>query len=73
MNPELLWLWRRPASTVPIRPQAWEPPYAVGVAPEKAKRQKEKKGSLLSEFTWNLVGVADSHEFVSFVELRDNL
>ena len=29
-DPELLWLW--PASTAPIRPLAWEPPYAVGQA-----------------------------------------
>ena len=27
-DPELLWLWRRPAATAPIRPLAWEPPYA---------------------------------------------
>ena len=39
----LLWLWRRLAATAPIRPLAWEPPYAVGVAPEKAKRQKKKQ------------------------------
>ena len=41
-DPELLWLWRRPAATDPIRPLAWEPPYAVGAGPEKAKRQKKK-------------------------------
>ena len=35
----LLWLWRWPAATAPIRPLAWELPYA-GVALEKAKRQK---------------------------------
>ena len=39
----LLWLWRRPVATALIRPLAWEPPYAVGVALEKAKRQKKKK------------------------------
>ena len=39
----LLWLWRRAAKTAPIRPPAWEPPYAAGAAPEKAKRQKKKK------------------------------
>ena len=39
----LLWLWRRPAATVPIRPLAWEPPYAMGAALEKAKRPKRKK------------------------------
>ena len=36
----LLWLWRRPAATAPIRSLAWEPPYATGAA---LKRQKTKK------------------------------
>ena len=36
----LLWLWHRPATTVPIGPLAWEPPYAMDVA---LKRQKTKK------------------------------
>jgi len=30
----LLWLWRRPAGVTPIRPLAWEPPYAAGAALE---------------------------------------
>ena len=34
----LLWLWRRPAATVPVRPLAWEPPYATGTALEKANK-----------------------------------
>ena len=38
-DPALL-SWHRPAATAPIRPLAWEPPYATGVA---LKRQKEKK------------------------------
>ena len=42
-DPALLWLWRRAAATAPIRPLAWEPPYALGVALEKAKGQKKKK------------------------------
>ena len=42
-DPTLLWLWRRPAATALIRPLAWEPPHAAGVALEKAKRQKNKK------------------------------
>jgi len=42
-DPELLWLWCRPAATAPIRPLAWELPYAVGAAQEMAKRQKKKK------------------------------
>ena len=38
-DPKLLWLWCRPAATVPIRPLAWEPPYAMDVA---LKRRKKK-------------------------------
>ena len=36
------WLWCRPAATAPTGPLAWEPPYAAGVALEKAKRKKKK-------------------------------
>ena len=39
-DPALPWLWRRPAAVARIRPLAWEPLYAVGVA---LKRQKIKK------------------------------
>ena len=39
----LLWLWRRLLATALIRPLTWEPPYAMGVALEKAKRPKKKK------------------------------
>ena len=42
-DPALLWLWHRLAATAPIRPLAWEPPYAAGTAQEMAKRQKKKK------------------------------
>ena len=41
-DPELLWLWRRPAATSPIGPLAWEPPYASGAALEKTKERKKK-------------------------------
>ena len=41
-DPELLWLWRRPAATAPIGPLGWEPPCTVGAAQEMAKRQKRK-------------------------------
>ena len=40
-GPALLWLWHRPVAIAPIGPLAWEPPYAVGAALEKAKRQKK--------------------------------
>ena len=43
LDPVLLWLWPRPAATAPIRPQAWEPPYAMGAALKRQKDQKKKK------------------------------
>ena len=41
-----LWLWHRPVATAPIRPLAWEPPYAMGAALEVAKRQKNKQNKI---------------------------
>ena len=40
-DPMLMWLWHR--STAPIRPLAWESPYAAGATQEMAKRPKKKK------------------------------
>ena len=37
LDPALLWLWCRPAAAAPIRPLAWEPPYATGAALKKKK------------------------------------
>ena len=42
-DPELLWLWRRLEATAPIRPLAWETPYAAGVDLEKTKKKKDQK------------------------------
>ena len=42
LDPELLWLWCRLAATALIQPLAWEPPYAMGLALEKAKRQTKQ-------------------------------
>ena len=39
---DLALLWHRLVATALMRPLAWEPPYAAGVALEKAKRQKTK-------------------------------
>ena len=49
----MLWLWRRPAATAPIRPLAWEPPYATGAAPrpKKTKDKRKKKGNILTILT----------------------
>ena len=42
-DPALLRLWHRPVATAPIRPLAWESPYAMGAALEKGKKTKKKK------------------------------
>ena len=34
----LLWLWYRPAAVAAIRPLAWEPPCAPGVAHKRQKK-----------------------------------
>ena len=48
----LLWLRLWPAATALIRPLAWAPPYAVGVAPKRQKtKQTNKKTSHVSTIT----------------------
>jgi len=42
-DPALLWLWWRLAATAPIRPLAWESPFAAGVALEKTKSPPPQK------------------------------
>ena len=37
----LVWLWRRLVATAPIRPLAWELPYAMSAALEKTKTDKK--------------------------------
>ena len=51
-DPALLWLWRRLAAIAPIRPLAWEPPYAAGAAQkwQKEKKKKEKKRKKINKF-----------------------
>ena len=39
----LLWLWCRPVATALIRPLAWEPPYAEGVALKEKKEEIDTK------------------------------
>ena len=50
----LLWLWGRPEATALIRPLAWEPPYALGMALEKAKRPKKINTSYWHSDFYNL-------------------
>ena len=35
------WHWSRLVATAPIRPLAWEPPYAVGAAQRNSKKKKK--------------------------------
>ena len=42
-DPALLWLRCRQAAAAPIRPLAWELPYAAGAALEKEKKKTKKK------------------------------
>ena len=41
LDPTLLWLWHRLAAAAPIRPLAWEFPYAMGVGPKRHKKKKK--------------------------------
>ena len=69
LDPELLWLWRRPAATALIGPLAWEPPYVVGAALEKAK--KRKKSERIPSGVHQLVG-GDRHIYNSIICLIVN-
>ena len=52
----LLWLWHRPAAAAPIRPQAWELPYAPGVALKNTQEinylQRQIQYAII--YLWNL-------------------
>ena len=50
-----LWLWHRPAAAAPIKPLAWEPPYAASAALKR--RQKKKKVNVRSRIFQGLLGV----------------
>ena len=41
-DPALLWLWRRLAAAAPIRPLAWELPYAACAALENNKQTNKR-------------------------------
>ena len=49
----LLWLWCSLAAVAPIRPLAWEPPYATGGALKKEREHREAMVlSFLFFFYW---------------------
>ena len=59
LDPALLWLWRRPVATAPIRPLAWEAPYAEGAAKEMAKKKKDNAILLWSSRRGAVVNESD--------------
>ena len=67
-DPVLLWLWHRPAATAPIRPLAWEPPYAMGVAQEMTKRQKNKKIKKIKDHNSYPEGTSDETDLCSLID-----
>ena len=48
---QLLWLWHRPAPVAPIRPLAWELPYACCKCSLKKTKKKKKKKKKIGGFT----------------------
>ena len=51
-DPTFLWLWCRPAVVALIRPLAWEPPCALGVALKSQKKKKERKKEASRKHLW---------------------
>ena len=47
-DPKLLWCG--PAAVAPIRPLAWEPPYAIGAALKRKKKNIKKNATLKSGY-----------------------
>ena len=67
-DPALLWLWYRLVATAPIGPLSWEPPYAVGVAQEMAKRKKKKRKKKNKQFK-----ILPTRSFLVVQRLKDFL
>ena len=63
LDPELLWLWYRPAAVAPIRPLAWELLVATKCSPKKTKtktKTKTKKRQRRDRFALFFAGVETS-------------
>ena len=69
-DPELLWLWCRPAATALIRPLAWEPTYAVDAALKRQKKQKTKNKINKKKPQW--VKEEMKKEFKKYLKTSDN-
>ena len=69
----MLWLWRRLVATAPIRPLAWEPPYAAGAAQEIATTTTTTKDKKTKGGAWNdiLHWHYDASEYSCYFILRN--
>ena len=67
-DPTLLWLWCRLAATAPIRPLAWEPPYASGAALEKDKKTKKKKKKDVLYHRGNKVSIKKKYNNLNYID-----
>ena len=65
-DPALLWLWCRLVATAPIRPLAWEPPYAVGAALEKTKKKKEFHSGIPLKMSKSILVLLKYNHFQKF-------
>ena len=61
-DPELLWLWCRPVATAPIRPLAWEPPYAAGVDQINSKKTHTQKNQ--ERKIWLAMPIVVAHNII---------
>ena len=60
-DPMLLWLWLRLAAVAPIRPLAWESPYAAGVGLKKKKKIYMYTKSLWLELENDVIEKSGDH------------
>ena len=72
-----LWLWCRPAAVAPIRPLAWEPPYAVGAALKRQKDKRKRKEDIFGTDLFVATYVSQLNLTLSFIQIvkflnRDN-
>ena len=66
-DPELLWLWCRPAATAPIRPLAWEPPHATSAALKRHTHTHTKKKKIFSLISWRCSLWFSSRSFLAWL------
>ena len=73
LDPALLWLWHRPPATAPIRPLAWEPPYAEEAALEKTKRQNKKQTNKQKTATKNYTLIKNKRKYLLHILITGSL